>query len=216
LSHNDSTDLTRWLTEGLGNTDAVYCLTVLRDVDQDEALRRMGATDEELSTDTWSGLLKRAKAELARFCADSGEPVYVTATRYSVVAAFGLGRHTLLVEDNGWAGTANTPWSAGTLAVSTYRSVNSDVAFLVSRDGVFLAGLDENAPGSAFGADPEVLRQPLADMGITDPVEFDEDPGNYHALDDIELLCRIGGIRPTVADMLAPARVAIFRKAEQG
>jgi hypothetical protein len=32
--------------------------------------------------------------------------------------------------------------------------------------------------------------------------------------DDIDLLCRIGGIRPTVADMLAPARARHVRDTE--
>ncbi len=183
-----------WLETGLGLEDA-YCVTVIHDVDADEALRRFGAGDEQISTSTWSQLLRRAGYE------DVG-------VEHHVVAAFGLGPHALLVEDNGWTGARRPDLSRGTFAVSSYCSVNADQTFLVSRDGETLATFDENSPSYAVGTDPDVLVDALTAMGIDDLEAFDEDYDSD--LDDLELLCRVAGVRPTIADVTAAARVAIL------
>ena len=46
-------------------------------------------------------------------------------------------------------------------------------------------------------------------MGIGDPAVYDGSDGGF--LDDIELLCQLGGVRPTVADVTGPALVSILR-----
>ncbi|HWO62618.1 MAG TPA: DUF6461 domain-containing protein [Umezawaea sp.] len=183
-----------WMDEGLG-MDGVYCVTLIQDVAPDEALLRFGADADAISTSTWAELLERANREEADF-------------EDHVVAAFALGPHTLLVEDNGWEGVHRPDLSAGTFAVSSYCGVNADTNFVVSRDGVVLASLDELEPSSAEGADPGVLTGALAAMGIDDPVAFDADEDNF--LNDLELLRRLTGINPTVADVTGPARVAII------
>ncbi len=68
-----------------------YCVTVLPDVQPDEALARLGARPENTGTGTWPDLQDLAAA------------VDVDVDDV-VVAAFALGPHTLLVEDNGWQG----------------------------------------------------------------------------------------------------------------
>ncbi|PRY31651.1 DUF6461 domain-containing protein [Umezawaea tangerina] len=173
-----------WIDEGLG-MEGVYCVTLIKDVTPDEALRRFGARD--ITTATWPELLERANVEEA----DLDD---------HVVAAFALGPHVLLVEDNGREGVRRPDLSAGTFAVSSYRSVNAQADFVVSRDGVVLARLD----GTATGADLGVLKTALAEMGV-------HDPGAFEADGDLELLCRLTGVRPTVADMTGSARVAIVR-----
>jgi hypothetical protein len=188
----------------------VYGVTAVRDTDPDEVLRRFGVAESVITDGTWAALLAQANAEAARQAQATGQPLYTARYRLQAVAAFALGPHTLLVEDNDGAAVSRPDLSAGTFAVTAYQSINSDVAFVVSRDGVELAGLDENAPSSAFGAEPEVLREPLAAMGITDPEVFDADPENYHRLDVVQLFCRLGGIRPTVRDVSGSARIAVF------
>jgi len=183
-----------WMEEGLG-MEGVYCVTLIHDITPDEALLRFGAPEDAIFTATWPELLERANFEEAD-------------VEDHVVAAFPLGPHTLLVEDNGWHGVRRPDLSAGTFAVSSYCSVNADTAFVVSRDGVVLASLDELEPSSAEGADPGVLTEALAEMGIDDPEAFDEDEDNF--LDDLELLCRLTGVSPTVADVTRPTRVAII------
>ncbi len=185
-----------WMTAGLG-IDEAYCVTVIHDVDADEALRRFGASDEHISTASWAELLRRATYEGA----DSDD---------RVVAAFSLGPHAMLVEDNGWSGIDLPELSRGTFAVSSFRSINADTTFCVSRDGETLATFDDNCPSLAWGADPFVLTEALAEMGIDDAEAFDADES--HFLEDLELLCRVAKIRPTVADVTGRARVAILPK----
>ena len=183
-----------WMDAGL-RMNGVYCVTVIRDVDPDEALRRFGAEDDQISTATWPELLRRASYE-------------EHDVHDHVVAAFAVGSHTLLVEDNGWEAANRPDLSRGTFAVSSYCSINADQVFLVSRDGEILAEFDDNYASSAEGAEPFVVAEALAEMGIDDPEAFDADDENL--LDDLELLCRVAGIRPRIADITGPAQVAIL------
>ncbi|MFD2418597.1 DUF6461 domain-containing protein [Amycolatopsis pigmentata] len=184
-----------WLETGLGGMEGGYCVTAIQDVDPDEALRRFGAEDAQISTSTWAELLRRASYEDV----DVG---------HHVVAAFGFGPHTLLVENVGWEGTRRPDLSRGTFAVSSYCSINADQRFLVSQDGETLAAFDDGYASYAEGANPDVLTDALAEMGIDDCEAFDADDDNF--LEDLELLCRLAGVRPTVADVTGPARVAIL------
>jgi hypothetical protein len=187
-----------WLETGLGlagGLEGGYCVTVIHNLDPDEALRRFGADDSQIATSTWAELLRRASYEEA-------------SPDDRVVAAFGLGRHTLLVENNGYQGTNRPDLSRGTFAVSSYSSWNLDQNFLVTRDGEILATFDENMPNSAWGAEPWMVEEALSEMSIDDPAAFDDDDGR--SLDDLELLCRLVGIHPTIADVTGPARVAIL------
>lgn len=190
--NGDSSDA--WFETGLGGMDAGYCVTVIHDVDPDEALRRFGAEDAQISTSTWAELLGRASRE--------------ESFEHHVVAAFGLGPHTLLVEDNGWEGAWRPDLSRGTFAVSSYCSINADQTFLVSQDGETLAEFEDGYASSAEGTNPGVLTEALAEMGIADIEEFDAGDDNF--LEDLELLCRLAGIRPSVTDVTGPARVAIL------
>jgi hypothetical protein len=168
--------------------EQAYCVTVVRDVQPDEALRRLGARPEQVSTGTWQDLLAQAAREEADF-------------NDVVVAAFALGPHTLLVEENGWQGIGSPQLSEGTFAVSCYRSINADSSFVLFRDG------DEVADHSWDNGSPEPttseVEQALAAMGCEDPI----DTAFEH---DLELLCRTASVRPTVADVTGLARIALI------
>jgi hypothetical protein len=118
----------------------------------------------------------------------------------AVVAAFPIGDHTLLVEDNGWQARDRPDLSAGTFAVTCYRNVNAHSNFQVFRDGAVVADHSADA-GSAEPTTAEV-RAALAAMGTDDPIEtaFDH---------DLELFCRTAGARVTVADVTGPCLYAI-------
>ncbi|OON80128.1 DUF6461 domain-containing protein [Streptomyces tsukubensis] len=178
-------DFEAWMEELTGHV--TYCATVVHHTTPDEALLRLGADRDRVRTGTWDDLLTQSEVE------DSG----VDDVR---VAAFALGPHTLLVEENGYAGIGSPALSRGTFAVSCYSSVNADTNFVVYRDGEVVA--DHSQEGSAEPTTPEV-RAAMAAMGADDPLET-----AFH--DDLELLCRTAGIRPTVADVTGTARWVII------
>jgi hypothetical protein len=175
---------TSWLEK---LNEEAYCVTVIHDADPDTALRRFGAEPSRITTGTWSDLQERADLE--------------DAAMDTVVAAFPLGPHTLLVEVNGVRGVNSPELSEGTFAVSCYMSVNADTAFVVYRDGE-VVGDHTMDNGDKEVNTPEV-RRALADMGSDDVL----DTAFEH---DVELLCRTAGVRPAVADVSGPARLAII------
>jgi len=171
-----------------------YRLIVIRDVDPDEALRRLGADDDQISTSTWRELLQRASAE------------DVDPMESEVAAAFALGPHALVVEPFGWFPLDAARLAPGTVAVTSSRTRDADPSFDVFKNGLSLAALTQ--AGAADGAESDVVLAALAEVGIDEPEDFDED--QFERPDNLELLCRIAGVRPTLEDAIGPARVAIF------
>ncbi|QUQ65206.1 hypothetical protein JJ691_29280 [Kutzneria sp. CA-103260] len=167
--------------------DTAYCATVIHDVEPAEALRRLLGEDVEIHEGSWNDL---------RTLADEQDLDWED----TAVAAFPIGRHTLLVEDNGWAARERPDLSAGTFAVTCYMSVNADTSFLVFRDGAVVADHTWDN-GSAEPTTPEVLAA-LDAMGADDVIE-----AAYEH--DLELLCRTAGVRVTVADVTGTCRYAV-------
>jgi Family of unknown function (DUF6461) len=181
-------DFSAWM--GVLAGDGGYCTAVVHDVTPDEALRRLGAAPERITSGTWDEL--PAEAHLEEAGLDD-----------LVVAAFALGPHTLLVGDDNWTG-ANTPeLSRGTFAVLSRRSMTANRCFLVFRDGGLVG--DHSGNGAAEATTPEVSAaiEAMAADDVLDAV-FEE---------DLELLCRTAGVRPTVADVTGVARWAFIGSA---
>ncbi|WNV87470.1 DUF6461 domain-containing protein [Umezawaea sp. Da 62-37] len=161
----------------------------------DEALRRCGADKDAISTATWWELRSRAEFE------------EVDQHETHVVAAFALGPHALLVEDLGDEGVYRSDLSAGTLAVSSFRSGNSE-DFSVSRDGMALAWMYLSCLSAIEGDHPDEITNAFAAMSIDEVRAFEDDPEKHP--NDLELFRRIGGVSPAVADVARPARMAIM------
>jgi len=177
-------DYTSWLEK---LNDQAYCVTVVHDVDPETALRRFGADPSRITTGTWTDLEERADLE--------------DVEMDTVVAAFPLGPHTLLVEDAGYRGTESPGLSEGTFAVSCSMNVNGDAAFVVYRDGEVVG--DHSADRGDEEVNTPEVRRALAEMGSDDVL----DTALEH---DVELLCRTADVRPTAADVAGPARLAII------
>lgn len=176
-----------WMSALIG--DEAYCATLIHDVDPADVLRRLFADcdDVKIHDGTWEDLQALAVELQVQF--DD-----------TVVAAFGIGKHTLLVEDNGCEALDRPDLSAGTFAVTCHRSVNANSNFRVFRDGATVADHDWGS-GSAEPTTPEV-REALAAMGSEDAMEI--------ALEhDLELLCRTAGVKVTVADVTGSCFYAI-------
>jgi hypothetical protein len=178
-------DFTTWLKTLMDFDDErAYCVSVVHDVAPAEALRRLGVEPEQIMTRTWKELQEYALRQ---------EP----ALDEGIIAAFALGPHTLVVEDTqgGQAGVTRPELSEGTFAVSC-SLVYLDKSFVVHRDGETVA--DHNTyDGSEEPNTPEV-RRALAAMGSDDLI----DTVSEH---DVELLCRVAGVRPTEADVAGVA-----------
>lgn len=185
LETEPAEDFSAWMNVLVG--EGGYCATVIHDVTPDEALRRLGAAPERITSGTWDELLTQAQIEEA----DLGD---------LVVAAFALGPHALLVENNGWAGANAPELSLGTFAVSSYRSVNADTRFMVFRDGAVVGDHSEHGTAEATTAEVSAAMEAMEAYDVLDAV-FEE---------DLELLCRTAGVRPTVADVTGVARWAII------
>jgi hypothetical protein len=71
----------------------------------------------------------------------------------------------------------------------------------VYRDGEVVA--DHSMEGGDEEATTPEVRRALAEMGADDVLDTAYEQ-------DVELLCRTAGIRPTLADVTGPARIAII------
>jgi hypothetical protein len=190
VGHNVETepteDFSAWMNVLVGG-DGGYCTTVIHDVTPDEALRRLGAAPERITSGTWDELLTQAQIE-------------ETDLDDLIVAAFALGPHTLLVENNNWTGVNNPELSRGTFAVSSYRSINADTCFMVFRDGDVVGDHSENGTAEATTPEVSAAMEAMEADDVLDAV-FEQ---------DLELLCRTAGVRPMVADVAGVARWAII------
>ncbi|MBQ0854747.1 Curculin domain-containing protein (mannose-binding) lectin [Streptomyces sp. BH-SS-21] len=179
-------DFETWLEELNGLE--YFSVAVVHDTTPDEALLRLGADPGRVRTGTWDDLRTQSEIE------DAGMGDVC-------LAAFALGPHTLLVENNGHPGTENSVLSPGTFAVACSRSINADTSFMVYRDGEVVA--DHSEEGSEEPTTSEV-RAAMAAM------DADDDPCQAAFDDTLELFCRTAGIRPTVADVTGIARWVIL------
>jgi hypothetical protein len=168
--------------------DTAYCTTLIHDVEPADALRRLLGDDAKIHDGTWQDMQTLA----GELDTDWEEGIRV--------AAFRIGDHTLLVEDNGWQAKGRPDLAAGTFAVTCYRNINAHSRFQVFRDGAVVADHSWDS-GSAEPTTPEV-RAALAAMGSDDPIEtaFDH---------DLELFCRTAGVQVAVADVTGPCLYAI-------
>ncbi|MFE3448549.1 DUF6461 domain-containing protein [Nonomuraea sp. NPDC059194] len=148
-----------------------FCFTFMRDLTPEEALRRMGAQvcDEE----EWEEV-------------DEGA---VTATP--------VAGGTLLVEDNGFAGTLDDvqrELSAGTITAAVFRNVNHDQEFGYWEDGVELLSFDPQFPAdSRKGGDPERFAGLMTELGLLDADGKDgADTGVHRALALAQRLTGLG------------------------
>jgi hypothetical protein len=180
--------------DGLSSPDLEFCgLTVVRDIDPDEVLRRFGATDDQIGTATWLELTDRVGFEEIDWSAGD-----------NAIAAFAVGPHVLAVEWLASDGVSKPEISAGTSAVSYFEDATGFSAILVSRDGTTLAEMIDWVLDEIGGAEPEVLGGQLVAMGITD----DADPALF---DMLELFHRLTDVSITTAELAASTRVAVFR-----
>ncbi|WP_248960824.1 DUF6461 domain-containing protein [Sphaerisporangium perillae] len=180
-----------WFDEEYGESFVItgFCLTFVKDVVPEEALRRIGVTP-----DPAAGLDDI-----------SGHPI-------AAYAAFG---GTVLLEPNGFAGTMTEVvrrLSAGTAMASVFLNVNAHQQFLFAADGRLVTGFEPDGPDVRWGADPDRLLPYMSDLGMPTEEEevdaaLDDDEGDDPILTTMALAERATGVRLTRDHLARPALI---------
>ncbi|MCT9933452.1 DUF6461 domain-containing protein [Planotetraspora sp. A-T 1434] len=136
-----------------------YCFTFVRGLTPEEALRRIGAEPYEEDDDDDEGLITAQRVEGG----------------------------TLLVEENGFAGTLDEvqrALSVGTVTASVFRNVNHDQTFTHWVDGVEILGFDPQFPSfSRGGSEPDGFLPEMRELGLLTEEDKDApDTGVHRAL----------------------------------
>lgn len=195
-----------WVSGAGLNLEPGYCITIVRAVQPRTALHQLGVSDADIRTAPWSELVAQV-SEL--------KPPY----RHIVTAAFVIGEHTVLVEENGYRGHLaewSGPLSRGTEVVSVYLSPsNGNQDLSIYRNGERLAFIDGDAPEDVDTNDkglntelPRLIHAALKPWDEDGLVPKDFDDGR---VDLLQVACDYLGLRPRVSDISAPALGAPVR-----
>ena len=185
-----------WADAGPGDDlelSEVYCLTFIKDVDEHEALRRMGALADTVATRTASDI-----EDLRDF--DHGYP--------TAASALSLGTWTVVFEPDGFEGShLVAALSRGTEAVSVLRHDYASDAFEYAVDGQSVTHFEPIFPSSRHGADPDRLLPWMLEVGFT--------TGDDDQIDDPIARClllveRITGVLPSFDALTGPLTSAFI------
>ncbi|MER7246296.1 DUF6461 domain-containing protein [Kribbella sp. NPDC000426] len=138
--------------------DYGYCVTLVRGLDCDEALRRIGGEQLE------------RRAGLAAF-SDFAQRNFPWAGRDDqrhAIGAVPLDGWTLLLEWNGFLGVTKRilePLSAGTQVVSHHKNVDGEDRFCWMVDGVMRLSFEPFLADRRSGTDPDGLIDVMAQVG---------------------------------------------------
>ena len=143
----------------------IFCLTFIKEVDEVEALRRMGGLPDTTAVRTLDDV-----AQWHDF--DAGYP--------DLAAALSLGTWTVVFEPNGFEGSHVLPaLSRGTEAVSVLRHDYASPSFDYAVAGELITHFDPTFPTDRHGVDPDHLLTRMLDVGFAVDEEDDEDEGRY-------------------------------------
>ena len=178
-----------WFVEAGDALAVAYCLSLVRDVDVDQAFARLGA---------------RPVAQRVLDLDDLVEEAYDHADGGQLAGAAPVGRWTLVVEPNGFSATRperKRALSAGTTLITLYSNVNGANELTVSVDGAERLTFDRMFPAERSGPDAERYTEDLLAAGFL----FDEDAAEEADVDGLrdEVACaalveRLTGVRLSV------------------
>ncbi|WP_053716525.1 DUF6461 domain-containing protein [Saccharothrix sp. NRRL B-16348] len=167
----------------------IFCLTFVKDVDETEALRRMGGLPDTVATRALPDI-----GDLHDY--DHGYP--------TVASALSLGTWTVVFEPNGFEGVhLVAAVSRGTEAVSVLRHDYASPAFGYAVDGELVTYFDPTFPNPRHGADPDRLLPRMLDVGFG---ADEDDDGHF---DDTIARCllvveHITGVLPAFDALTGP------------
>lgn len=140
----------------------IFCLTFIKEVDETEALSRLGALPDKLRPRTLE---------------EAGEAYGSYEAGYAEFAfALNLGTWTVLIEPYGFQGSLTEPLTAlsrGTEAVSVQRHDYADHGFRYAVDGTLVTGFEPTWPDRRWGSEPDRLLEGMRAAGL-DPAAEDD------------------------------------------
>ncbi|MGC0418000.1 DUF6461 domain-containing protein [Embleya sp. AB8] len=165
-----SSDGVEWLEES--TFDVGYCVTFARGLSAVELLRRMGC-------DVATAAMK-SPIDANHWIEDIADELghQAVADREWVIRAGEADGWAFAVEDGGVRGIDSevlAAVSAGTVAMSTYRSINAENLFIYAEFGSLLCGFD--TPLDRWGDEPDRLVPQLIQAGLLLPDGADPDRG---------------------------------------
>ncbi|MGW4640937.1 DUF6461 domain-containing protein [Sphaerisporangium sp. NPDC004334] len=176
-----------WLSHGWALGD-VWCLTFVRDIEEVEALRRLGAHEESIRPLSYGQLVDQGLF-----------PHMVLAGR--------LDGWVVIIERNGSTAMqidVLRALSAGTELVTVFRHDYANDLFVYAIDGEVLTSFDPRKPGWRDGSDPDRLLGAMSEVGF-DPTYV---PGNHLPHDEDGENEEFNVDRPTVdAALMLAARL---------
>ncbi|WP_062432777.1 DUF6461 domain-containing protein [Herbidospora daliensis] len=171
----------------------VYTVVFVRDLDEHETLRRLGAADADI---------RQIDVDDHTYYPEG--PQIVTVRR--------IGGWTVAVEDFGWRGSEPETLSAlsrdGGEAVSVLRHDYAHHRLSYAVDGHVVTALDPGYPVRRSGTDPGRLDRHLRELGV-DPAA-DDSLDNAHPM-ALALASRVTGVVITPADLRRPVLGAAIR-----
>ncbi|MBO2459816.1 DUF6461 domain-containing protein [Actinomadura violacea] len=149
-----------WI-ESLGE---IFCLTFIKQVEETEALKRLGAVPDTLRPRTLQ------EAQDAYYSYEAGYPVFAFVLN--------LGTWALLIEPDGFKASLIEPLTAlsrGTEVVSVQRHEYADHGFRYAVDGTLVTGFEPTWPQVRWGSEPDRLVGKMRAAGLDPVPPEDED-----------------------------------------
>lgn len=184
------TDGLTWADASLGDDgllDEIFCLTFVKNVDEAEALRRMGGLPDTVAVRTVPDI-----GALHTF--EDGYPTVASVLR--------LGAWTVVFEPGGFEGAGLVAGlSRGGEAVSVLRHDYASHAFCYAVGGEEVSRFDPMFAGIRYGSDPDRLLPMMRSAGFTLALDGNFDTPVTECLRLAELLT---GALPTVDQLTGP------------
>ena len=184
------TDGLAWADASAGDEgllDEIFCLTFVRDLDEAEALRRMGGLPDTVAVRTVPDI-----GALHTF--EDGYPTVASVLR--------LGAWTVVFEPGGFEGAGLVAGlSRGGEAVSVLRHDYASHAFCYAVAGEEVSRFDPTFPAIRYGSDPDRLLPTMRSAGFTLAPDGNFDTPVTDCLRLAELLT---GTRPALGDLTGP------------
>jgi hypothetical protein len=172
----------------------IYCLTFVRDIDETEALLRMGGLKDTMRPRTTAD----AREEMRSY--DAGYP--------AIALALSLGEWTVIIEPDGFHGSDGELLKAvsrGTEALSVLRHDYAEDHFSFSEDGTVRTSFTGGSAAFRWGTELDRFLPQMRAAGVDLDADDDRDPLMHPHVAALRLVGQIIGTLPDLPDGPIPS-----------